>query len=77
VLTLGYFLPLPLSCVQETDRCEPNPCPQVCLDYGDRVACECSHGFTGTTTIWPIHIYDADATQLNSRVGLGCVASTS
>jgi len=39
-----------LSCVlQETDRCEPNPCPQVCLDYGDRVACECSHGFTGAT----------------------------
>jgi len=37
--------------VQEmVDRCEPNPCPHVCLDYGDRVVCECSHGFTGTTS---------------------------
>ena len=66
--------------MQEEQRagCEPNPCPRLCLDYGDHVACQCDAGFTGrglqlrTLTRRDVVSVSRQSRELRtSRLGLG------
>ena len=36
----------------QMDLCIPNPCLQICLDYGEYYVCECNPGYTGERALY-------------------------